>query len=51
MVVVADVTSEGMDRSTLALPADQDALIAAVAAANPRTVVILTPPVRSSCRG
>ena len=41
VVVVADVTSEGMDRSTLALPADQDQLISAVAAANPRTVVIL----------
>jgi beta-glucosidase len=41
VVVLADVTSEGMDRSTLALPADQDALVAAVAAANPRTVVVL----------
>ncbi len=41
VVVVADVTSEGMDRSTLALPADQNELISAVAAANPRTVVIL----------
>jgi beta-glucosidase len=41
VVVVADVTSEGMDRSTLALPADQDALISAVAAANPRTIVVL----------
>jgi beta-glucosidase len=41
VVVVADVTSEGMDRSTLALPADQDELISAVARANPRTVVVL----------
>ncbi|WP_051266499.1 glycoside hydrolase family 3 C-terminal domain-containing protein [Nakamurella lactea] len=41
VVVVADITSEGMDRSTLSLPADQDALISAVAAANPRTVVVL----------
>jgi beta-glucosidase len=41
IVVVADVTSEGMDRSTLALPADQDQLISAVAKANPRTVVVL----------
>ncbi|MDT7802145.1 MAG: beta-glucosidase [Actinomycetota bacterium] len=41
VVVLADVTSEGMDRSTLALPADQNALVAAVAAANPRTVVVL----------
>jgi beta-glucosidase len=41
LVFVSDVTSEGMDRSTLALPADQNELIATVAAANPRTVVIL----------
>jgi beta-glucosidase len=33
---------EGMDRSSLALPGDQDRLIAAVAAANPRTVVLNT---------
>jgi beta-glucosidase len=32
---------EGMDRQSLALDADQDALIDAVAAANPRTVVVL----------
>ncbi|EIL86795.1 MAG: glycosyl hydrolase [Pusillimonas sp.] len=32
---------EGMDRPTLALPDNQDALIEAVAAANPRTVVVL----------
>ena len=30
-----------MDRGSLALPGDQDALISAVAAANPRTVVVL----------
>jgi beta-glucosidase len=41
VVFAADATSEGMDRHTLALPADQDRLIAAVAAANPRTVVVL----------
>jgi beta-glucosidase len=41
VVVVTAPSSEGMDRSTLALPADQDRLIAAVAAANPRTVVVL----------
>ncbi|QRP48469.1 glycoside hydrolase family 3 C-terminal domain-containing protein [Amycolatopsis sp. FDAARGOS 1241] len=41
VVVVADVTSEGMDRSTLALPADQNELITAVAQANPNTVVVL----------
>ena len=34
--------SEGFDRETLALPAQHDALVAAVAAANPRTVVALS---------
>jgi beta-glucosidase len=33
--------SEGMDRPTLALPHGQDAVITAVAAANPRTIVLL----------
>ena len=33
--------SEGMDLPNLSLPNDQDALIAAVAAANPRTIVVL----------
>jgi len=32
---------EGQDRPSMDLPQDQDALIAAVAAANPRTVVVL----------
>jgi beta-glucosidase len=41
IVFVADSVSEGMDRRTLALPADQDSLIEAVAAANPQTVVVL----------
>jgi len=41
IVFVNDVTSEGMDRTSLALPGDQDRLIAAVAAANPRTIVVL----------
>jgi beta-glucosidase len=41
VVFVNDVTSEGSDRTTLALPGDQDQLIEAVAAANPRTVVVL----------
>jgi len=41
VVVVSVPAAEGMDRSTLALPADQDKLITAVAAANPRTVVVL----------
>ena len=34
-------TSEGMDLPSLSLPDNQDALIAAVAAANPRTIVVL----------
>jgi beta-glucosidase len=33
--------TEGRDRTSLSLPGDQDALIEAVAAANPRTVVVL----------
>jgi beta-glucosidase len=41
VVVVSVPASEGMDRSTLALPADQDKLIAAVADANRHTVVVL----------
>jgi beta-glucosidase len=41
-VVFASVkTAEGSDRPTLALPGDENALIAAVAAVNPRTVVVL----------
>ena len=34
-------TSEGMDLKSLSLPDDQDALISAVAAANPHTIVVL----------
>jgi beta-glucosidase len=41
VVFASDVTGEGMDRITLGLPGDQDDLIAAVAAANPRTIVVL----------
>ena len=41
VVVVGDSSTEGADRTTLALPGNEDALIAAVAAANPRTVVVL----------
>ncbi len=41
-IVFADqYMSEGGDAPTLALPGNQDALIAAVAKANPRTVVVL----------
>jgi beta-glucosidase len=41
VVFVNDVTGEGSDRSSLAIPGDQDQLIDAVVAANPRTVVVL----------
>jgi beta-glucosidase len=41
IVVVHDVESERQDRTTLALPAHEDALVSAVAAANPHTVVVL----------
>ncbi|KQM18348.1 glycoside hydrolase family 3 protein [Novosphingobium sp. Leaf2] len=41
VVFAADHVSEGADRTDLKLPGDQDALIAAVAAANPNTVVVL----------
>jgi beta-glucosidase len=41
IVFANDVTYEGMDRTTLSLPGDQDGLIAAVAAVNPRTIVVL----------
>ncbi|PRB09087.1 beta-glucosidase [Microbacterium sp. MYb64] len=41
IVVVRDIASEGFDRLTLRLPGRQDELISAVAAANPRTVVVL----------
>jgi beta-glucosidase len=41
IVFVAQWTSEGMDLKNLSLPDNQDALIAAVAAANPKTVVVL----------
>ncbi len=41
VVFASDYNSEAFDRPSLALPGDQDALIEAVAAANPRTVVVL----------
>src|SRR6185437_4572676 len=41
VVFVGHQAGEGMDRLSLALPSDQDALIEAVAKANPRTVVVL----------
>ena len=36
-----DVEAEGRDRTTLALPGNQERLAEAVIAANPRTVVVL----------
>jgi beta-glucosidase len=44
VVIVNQVASEGMDRDGLALPGDQDELVQQVAAANPRTVVVLNTP-------
>ena len=41
VVVVGQAQGEGMDRGSLRLPGDQDALVSAVAAANPRTVVVV----------
>ena len=41
VVFAADNYGEGADRGTLSLPGDLDRLIAAVAAANPRTIVVL----------
>ncbi|HKN97089.1 MAG TPA: glycoside hydrolase family 3 C-terminal domain-containing protein [Pseudonocardiaceae bacterium] len=41
LVFVRDNESEGSDRTSLTLPNNQDALVEAVAAANPRTVVVL----------
>jgi beta-glucosidase len=41
VVFVGHTVGEGWDRGSLHLPADQDGLIAAVAAVNPHTVVVL----------
>lgn len=41
IVIVDQYLSEGADAPTLALPNRQDALVARIAAANPRTVVVL----------
>ncbi len=41
IVFVNQPTSEGRDLPTLTLPANQDALVNAVAAANPHTIVVL----------
>src|SRR5262249_48293044 len=41
LVFAKDFETEGTDRSNLSLPGNQDALISAVARANPNTVVVL----------
>jgi beta-glucosidase len=41
VVFANDAQGEGMDRTSLALPGDQNQLISAVARANPHTVVVL----------
>ncbi len=41
IVFASDFTTEGADRTSLALPGDENALIQAVADANPHTVVVL----------
>lgn len=41
LVFVTQWMSEGQDAATLSLPHDQDALVKAVAAANPNTIVVL----------
>lgn len=41
VVMVGNKDREGRDRPNLSLPENQDALVTAVAAANPRTIVIL----------
>ncbi len=41
VVTTAGTESEGQDRPSMSLPANQDALIAAVVAANPKTIVVL----------
>jgi beta-glucosidase len=41
IVFAAEQLGEGQDKVTLGLPGDQDKLIAAIAQANPRTVVVL----------
>jgi beta-glucosidase len=41
IVFVNQYMSEGRDAATLSLPGNQDALVSAVAAANPRTIVVI----------
>ena len=41
IIFASDYSAEGADRPNLSLPGDQNALISAVAKANPRTIVVL----------
>ncbi len=41
IVLAGAITEEGTDRPSISLPDNQDAMISALAAANPRTVVVL----------
>ncbi len=41
VVVVGNYETEGVDRQNLSLPNEQDALIAAIASANPKTIVFI----------
>ncbi len=44
IVVIAATSSEGSDRPNLLFPDDQDALVYAVAAAQPNTIVVMINP-------
>ena len=42
VIFAGDDATEGKDRASLSLPGSQDALIAAISAVNPRTIVVLS---------
>lgn len=44
IVIVNAASGEGMDRTGLGLPGDQDGLVERIAAVNPRTIVVLNTP-------
>ncbi|CAM5601314.1 beta-glucosidase family protein [Streptomyces griseorubiginosus] len=44
IVIVNAASGEGMDRTGLGLPGDQDVLVERIAAVNPRTIVVLNTP-------
>src|SRR5215472_16661536 len=41
IVCIGEMTEEGTDRASLSVPTSQDALVTAVAAANPHTIVVV----------